>query len=122
MSKTAKKLLAVAIAGLAITLAASQSAHAQYPVAVAPAVVGYSAEPAGLFGFQTRYRPVVAPVAVAPVTYVQPVYRSTVYHSTVYHSTAERDPAPAVPYATPVATPYYQPAPVVATTVNHWPL
>ena len=82
---TLKNRLAVAIvACLVITLSTSTLVRAQYPVAVKsypgaykPAVVGYTVEPAGLFGLQTRYRAVVAPVAVKPIQYVQPVYRSS---------------------------------------------
>ena len=64
--------------------------------------MGYSAEPAGLFGFQTRYRPIVAPVEVSPVTYVQPIYRST------------SDPyaMPTVRYEVPVTKAYYAPSSV----------
>lgn len=104
------KTLAMAVAvGLAATMMVPAAVNAQSPPAVvpyavavtptAPAVVGYTAEPAGVLGWRTRYRPVVAPVQVAPVTYVKPVYTSSV------------DPykMPEVRYQTPVVNSYYVP-------------
>ena len=114
MSKTIKKFTIVAIAAAFVTFATSNFASAQYPVvvnSVTPAVVGYTAEPAGVFGLRTRYRPVVAPVArpvavtpvaVQPVTVVKPV-------------TVVQPTTPIVRYtAPPVVQTYYAPAPVVA--------
>jgi hypothetical protein len=80
MSTRIKQLIFIAVATSFVTLASSSFASAQYPKvvnSVTPAVVGYTAEPAGLFGFSTRYRPIVAsgatPVAVKPVTVANPV-------------------------------------------------
>ena len=113
MSKRAKQLICVALAATLVTLASSSSANAQYPVVVntvTPAVVGYSAEPAGLFGLRTRYRPVVAPVAT-PVA-VTPVAVAPVAVKPV---TVVPSPAPVVRYAAPpVVQTYYTPAPAVA--------
>lgn len=97
-----------ALAGL-LSVAISGNASAQQPVAyttVQPAVVGYEFEWRGLLGLQSRWNPVVAPVAtttvvspppavvpavttvntyytppaVAPATYVTPVSPVTTYH------------------------------------------
>ena len=62
----------VLVVALASTMFTSQ-ASAQQPIAyttVQPAVVGYQYERRGVFGLQSRWNPVVAPVATTTV--VQP--------------------------------------------------
>ena len=69
--------LAIAALGSCIS---SESVYGQVTVTTvqtsAPAVVGYAARPAGLFGFRTAYDPVVANVPVKKTVTVQqtPVY------------------------------------------------
>ena len=108
MSKRTTQLIGIAIATSFVTLASSNFASAQDVVVVntvTPTVVGHTVEPAGLFGFRTRVRPIVAPVvtpvAVKPVTVVRPVV-------------VVPSRAPVVRYTTPAVVPtYYVPAPVV---------
>ena len=94
------RLLSLATVASLLMLATQNEAQAQYPVyyapvqPVAPAVVGYSARRAGLFGQRVVVRPIVAPVAAAPVVLARPVVDTA---------------APAV-----VARPIVAPQPVVA--------
>ena len=114
MSKRIKTLIGVVMAASFVTLASSNFASAQYftsaqyPVmvnTVTPTVVGYTAEPAGLFGLRTRVRPIVAPVATPVAVTPVPVKQVTVVPP----------PTPVVRYsASPVVQTYYTPVPAVA--------
>lgn len=108
MTKSMTQIVCVALTATLLTIFTADTANAQYPVVVqptVPAVVGYTAQPAGLFGLRTRITPVVAPVAAAPVGYVAPA-RVVQYRAPV---------APAIRYRAPVTTTLYTPAPVVAS-------
>ena len=83
---TFTKFFAVAFVAVAFVFATSNQASAQYPVTyttVQPAVVGYTAEPAGLFGFRTAYRPIVSNVPVTTTVTATPApvvsYRPATY-------------------------------------------
>ena len=119
-------LVAAVMSGAVISM--SSESEAQVPVAVSPAVpavVGYTAERRGLFGWRVVYRPVVAPVAaavpvagVAPtVTVARPVV--TVARPVVTQRVVVGYAPPAVPvtsfYAPPVAVPV--PAPITTYRV-----
>ena len=90
MTKLVRCLLLAGSAAAAITILPNE-AHAQQAFAVtpaAPAVVGFTAERRGLFGWRTVYRPIVAPVAtavpVAPaVTVARPVISQSVISQSV---------------------------------------
>ena len=87
-----------------ITVATSNEASAQYPVvvnAVTPTVVGYTAEPAGLFGLRTRVRPIVAPVAT-PVAVTQVAVTPVAVNPVpVKQVTVVPPPTPVVRYSSP---------------------
>ncbi len=119
-------LVAAVMSGAVISM--SSESEAQVPVAVSPAVpavVGYTAERRGLFGWRVVYRPVVAPVAaavpvagVAPtVTVARPVV--TVARPVVTQRVVVGYAPPAVPvtsfYAPPVGVPV--PAPITTYRV-----
>ncbi len=126
-------LVAAVMSGAVISM--SSESEAQVPVAVSPAVpavVGYTAERRGLFGWRVVYRPVVAPVAaavpvagVAPtVTVARPVVTVarpvvTVARPVVTQRVVVGYAPPAVPvtsfYAPPVGVPV--PAPITTYRV-----
>jgi hypothetical protein len=115
-SRQFTRVLYCAVAVSCLMLATNKEASAQYPVyyapvqPVAPAVVGYSARRAGLFGQRVVVRPVFAPVAVsapvvaarpvvapAPVVAARPVLAPAPVTVRAYY-------APPVPVAVPVTT------------------
>ncbi len=144
MRKVVRYLLLGAVAVAAFAAVPSQ-AQAQYPIAVTqvqpvvPAVVGYTAERRGLFGWRVVYRPVVAGVAApvvtsaVPVTMAQPVVSQRVvvgYAPSAAPVTSFYAPAPApvtsfyappvtvvAPVAAPITT-YRIPTPVVYPAVG----
>ena len=82
MRSFTKVLCCAAIIATCLTVTTTNEAAAGYPVyyapaqPVVPAVVGYSARRAGLFGRRVVVRPIVAPVA-APVVVARPVVTAT---------------------------------------------
>lgn len=125
MSKSIKNVVCVVLTASFVTLATSSLASAQSPVvvnSVTPTVVGYSVEPAGLFSWRTRYRPVVAPV-VTPVTVnpvrVQPapIVTPIAPLNPVTVNPVTVNPMPTVNTAPHVLKPITVPSPVVRYTV-----
>lgn len=110
----------VAIAVFAM-LVSSGRVYGQYTVTTVqtrePAVIGYAAERAGLFGFQTAYRPIVGTVPVTKTVIVQqrPAYVAPTYVAPTYvapaYSFPAYTPAPVSAYLAP-----FPPAPVPVTS------
>lgn len=112
------KLLSFALLAVSLAVVCPNQAQAQYPTAVttttvqAPRMVGYQAEPYGLFGLRTSWRPVYTPPTTVTVTRpAVPVAAPTA----VYYSAPVLTPAP-VALPTPVY--YSAPAPVALPTVT----
>lgn len=114
---TMRASITLAIAGF-ISFGISDSASGQTTVTTvqtnAPAVIGYTAQPYGLFGLRTSYQPIVANVPVQKTVTVQQTPAYVPQPVTVQR--------PYVPPATYVAPPVYVPpatyvpAPVVVPT------
>ena len=108
-------------------------AQAQYPVAVTqvqpvvPAVVGYTAERRGLFGWRVVYRPVIAGVPSVPVTPTVAVAPAVVSQRVVMGYAPPVGPvtsyyAPPVSVAAPLPPPittYRVPLPAVVPYVGY---
>ena len=132
MRKMVRCLLVGAVAVAALVVMPS-SAHAQYPVAVTPvqpvvpAVVGYTAERRGLFGWRTDYRPVVAGVPTVPVAPAVAVAPPVVSQRVVVGYAPPVQPvtsyyAPPVTIAAPLPPPittYRVPLPAVVPYVGY---
>lgn len=119
MGKFARCLVLVAVVTVA-SLAVQGDAHAQYPVSVTTvqpvvptAVVGYTAERRGLFGWRVVYRPIVAPVAApVPVTTTVSVARPVISAPLSAPVTVGYAPVEA-----PVTSYYAPPVPIAAPPV-----
>ena len=107
MRMSIMRALSTAAIAACVALVGSNSACGQVTVTTvqssAPAVVGYAAEPAGLFGFRTNYRPIVGNVPVKKTV--------TVQQTPVYVAPAPVYVRPAPVYVRPAPV-YVQPAPV----------
>ena len=125
MSVRIRKSIVALMATPLLIVASSRPAKAQQPVVVntvTPAVVGYAAERAGLFGLRTRIRPIVAPYSTPVAVMSAPVQPVTVLRpASIVRPVAVRPVTVVVPrrpvaqvVARPVVPAYYVPAPAVA--------